>query len=116
MSSEKVVKEIQDLIDEAGLSQRDASNFIFMEIDDSDDEEAANRFYERFKKKLRRTTTKEAELLKYKEILLHHTVISKNQHVTPNKIKVGAVPESILCELRKLSSDYIMRLESEDER
>ncbi|WP_462171623.1 hypothetical protein [Pseudoalteromonas xiamenensis] len=116
MNSKKLSEDIEEMIAKAGLSKRAISNYIFCEIEDNfDDEDNMLRFYEKFKKKLKRETTNVSELKRYKEIILRHPSIRKSQQITPNKLTVGAIPESMERNIRGIAKDFLKELESESE-
>lgn len=96
-------KELESLIKQAGLSKRLVADRIFMEREDDDDEELMDKFYESFKKQLKRESTKAEILEGYLSIMFEMTEIKKTNLLQPNRIELGAIPSGLSFQLSKLN-------------
>lgn len=97
-------RELESLIKEAGLSKRLVAERIFMEREDDDDEKLMDKFYESFKKQLKRDSTNAETLEGYLSIMFEMTEVKKTKLLQPNRIELGAIPSDLSFELSKLNS------------
>lgn len=103
MGTTELQKEIKSVIATIGWNQNKLALVLYTELHDTDVEEEINRFKERVKKDLSRSSTKEEKLKNYLDIISQHPDFIKNNLVNNNFKSCGQISSFIEKEMQNLS-------------
>jgi len=106
METKELQNEINDLLAKLGWSKNKAAKIIFMEQNESDDdEEHIKRFQRSFVKDLSRDTIKPKKLAEYLRILFMQKEVKKLGLILPNYQKTGFLSSFMEDEMLKISKE-----------
>lgn len=105
MDSTELQHEIKKLLKEMGWTIARAARHIYYEENDTDNEDEINKFIEKFKKKLSRTTTSIEYLENIQRILCEQRSAKHCEEIKPRHLKLQYISESIYREIIMISHE-----------
>jgi len=109
METKKLQNEINELLSKLGWSKNKAAKIIFMEQNESDDEEKhIKRFQYSFVKDLSRDEIKPEKLAEYLKILFMQKEVKKLDLILPSYQKTGSLSSFMEDEMYKISKEISM--------
>lgn len=107
-NTKNLQKNIKKTIKQLGLSQKEVSRRIFVELNEyNDDESDLEKFSESFKKQLNRASTKPEVLETYFGVIGSFSEFKKSDLVVPNKLNLGFIDDEIRCALNVNSQEWL---------
>lgn len=97
--------QIKSLIAELGWTQNKLAEILYIELNDIDNEDEMERFQERLKKELQRSTTKVEKLKTYLDIIVRHRDTKKIDVVFNKHIPLGSISSTLSQAMGDISKE-----------
>ncbi|HGK7311451.1 hypothetical protein [Aeromonas hydrophila] len=97
--------QIKSLIAELGWTQNKLAEILYIELNDIDNEDEIERFQERLKKELQRSTTKAEKLKTYLDIIVRHRDTKKIDVVFNKHIPLGFISSTLSQAMGDISKE-----------
>ncbi|MDM5139525.1 hypothetical protein OB959_06900 [Aeromonas bestiarum] len=97
--------QIKCLIAELGWTQNKLAEILYIELNDIDNEDEMERFKERLKKELQRSTTKAEKLKAYLDVIVRHRDTQKIDVVFNKHIPLGSISSTLSQAMGDISKE-----------